>query len=91
MEIVFYPQPANGNTVYFYFRLDAAATIRIDIFNVAGEKTIELEEESVLPGNRRTPWDIRGVAPGIYLYRLRVRSAGQETVSDWKKDVMVKK
>jgi hypothetical protein len=91
MEILVYPQPASGDTVYFYYRLDTAAAIRIEIFNVVGEKVKELADDSAGSGIRHTPWDLRGVAPGVYLYRLHTRSGDQEAVSAWKKLVIVKK
>jgi hypothetical protein len=91
MEIVAYPQPAAGDTVQFYYRLDRAASIRIEIYNVVGEKVIELADEAPLAGYRHLGWDVRGTAPGVYLYRLRVQGSGTETVSAWKKLVVVKK
>jgi hypothetical protein len=90
-EILAYPQPASGEKIYFYYRLDGAAAVRVEIYNVAGEKVIDLADEAAQGGYRHLAWDIRNTAPGVYLYRLRVKEAPQETVSAWKKLVIVKK
>jgi hypothetical protein len=90
-DILAYPQPAAGDTVQFYYQLDRVASIRIEIYNVVGEKVIELRDEAMLAGYRHLGWDVRGTAPGVYLYRLRVQGRGAETVSAWKKLVIVKK
>jgi hypothetical protein len=91
MEIIAYPQPANGDAVRFYYRLDTPAQIRIEIVNVIGEKIKELADDSVAAGQRQTSWNIRGVAPGVYLYRLEVEGAGRNYRSGWQKLVIVKK
>jgi hypothetical protein len=90
-EILAYPQPAAGDTVRFYYRLESPSGIRIEIFNVAGEKVIELADATASAGYRYTAWDIRGTAPGVYIYRLRAQGPGPEEVSAWKKLVIVKK
>jgi hypothetical protein len=91
VEILAYPQPAAGDTVHFYYRLEAALNVRIEIYNVVGEKVITLADESASAGYRSKAWDIRGTAPGVYLYRLRMQGAGTETLTAWKKLVIVKK
>ncbi len=86
-----YPQPATGDRVYFYYPLEEPGRVRIEVYNVAGESVITLQEEKTTAGNGRTPWDIGRVAPGIYLYRLQITTAAGTQISGWQKLVIVKK
>ena len=71
-----YPSPAKGDTVWFYFSGKDVTKVTIAIYNVAGEQVVVLNETPQwLQGNYyRTSWNIRNVAPGIYLYRLRLEN-----------------
>ncbi len=85
-----YPQPASGDTVYFYYRLDQPGLVEIEIYNVAGERAITLRENKSAAGYARTLWDIRNAAGGIYFFRLRVKTSVGETLYAIKKLVIVK-
>jgi hypothetical protein len=90
-EVLAYPQPAVGPVVYFFARLEAAAEVRIEVYNVAGEAVTTLRARAAA-GELRIPWDVRIAAPGVYLYRLvQERPDHATTVSAWKKLVLVKK
>jgi len=69
-RVVTYPSPAKGDVLWFLYSAEAAGRIEVRIFNVAGEQVALLEDESPAAGLRRIPWDIRDLAPGVYLYRL---------------------
>jgi hypothetical protein len=60
-----YPNPARDETAYFYFNLDSPARVKIVLYNVLGEKGIELEGD-YSAGPQIIEWDIRQVSPGIY-------------------------
>jgi hypothetical protein len=90
-DVVAYPQPAVGNQANFYYLLDAPAQVHFDIFNVTGEKVASWDEDHAVAGYTRSPWAIRSVAPGIYLFRLRIRTSQGERITPWKKIVIVKK
>ena len=77
--------------MYFYYPLEGPAQVKIEIYNVAGEKVVVLEEDQAAPGAGRTAWDIRDIAPGIYLYRIRFEYASGSRTTGWKKLVIVKK
>jgi len=90
-DILAYPQPAVGPDVWFYYRLERPARVRIEICNVAGERAEVLEFEQNHAGDARSTWEIRNTAPGIYLYRASFFTAAGERRTGWKKLVIVKK
>jgi uncharacterized protein (DUF362 family) len=77
-----YPNPFNANTVIPY-TLAATAAVRLEIFDVQGQRVRTLVDRPTGPGRHWTVWDGRGaagqpVASGVYLYRL---SAGSHTAA----------
>jgi hypothetical protein len=89
-EILAYPQPASGDTMFFYLRATPGDEVRVEIYNVAGESVTALTERA--PGaETRVSWDLRTVAPGVYVYRSVITTAGGTRTTGWKKLVVVKK
>ena len=69
-----YPNPFNASTV-IPFRLGAAGRVRIDIFNLLGQRVRRLLDEPRAPGLHKVTWtgtNDRGspVSSGVYFYRL---------------------
>ena len=69
-----YPNPFNASTV-IPFRLGAVAEVRIDIYNLLGQRVHRLLDERRAPGLHKVSWtgtDDRGspVSSGVYFYRL---------------------
>ncbi len=69
-----YPNPFNASTV-IPFRLGAGGQVRIDIFNLLGQRVRRLLDERRAPGMHKVRWsgtDDRGspVSSGVYFYRL---------------------
>jgi hypothetical protein len=91
-EVVAYPSPARGNSVWFYYHCDTDAKVKIEICNVVGEKCAELANEHTGSGYFRTQWPIASVAPGIYLYRVTLETAGGKQIlgNGWRKVAVVK-
>ena len=73
-----YPNPASG-LVQIPYRLGATADVELAVFDVLGRKVVQLREGRQPRGDLQTSFDARGVAPGVYIVRLRagdvVRSA----------------
>ena len=73
-----YPNPASG-LVQIPYRLGATADVELAVFDVLGRKVVQLREGRQPRGDLQVSFDARGVAPGIYVVRLRaddvVRSA----------------
>ena len=78
-----YPNPFNPSTVIPY-QLASAAHVRLDVFNVLGQRVATLVDGAHLAGFHSVRWDAtdrfgRSVASGVYLYRLLVDGSVQQT------------
>ena len=68
------PNPFNASTLIPY-RLDADGPVRLEIYNLLGQRVRTLVDEVQAAGAYRVHWDARdgrgvGVAAGVYLVRL---------------------
>ena len=77
-----YPNPFNPGTVVPY-QLAVAGYVRLEVFNLLGQRVATLVDGEQLAGAYAVPWDARdaagyGVAAGVYIYRL---TAGGETAT----------
>jgi len=81
-EVYTYPNPADGDTVTFKVRVAYKSYVKVDVYNVAGEKVAALEKADCPAGQAsELVWNIRGIASGVYVYRLEARSsAGSRSV-----------
>jgi len=73
-----YPNPFNPSTTIRY-DLKENAEVRLEIFNVLGQKMRTLVNEQQTTGSRSVIWDARNdigeaVTSGVYIYRI---SAGE--------------
>jgi uncharacterized protein (DUF362 family) len=73
-----YPNPFNANTVIPYV-LEATGGVRLEIFDVRGQRIRTLVDRPAEPGNYWAVWDGRDaagqpVASGVYLYQLNAGS-----------------
>ena len=78
-----YPNPFNPSTVIPY-QLSTTAHVRLDVFNVLGQRVATLVDGAQLAGFHSVRWDAtdrfgRSVASGVYLYRLLVDGSVQQT------------
>jgi flagellar hook assembly protein FlgD len=81
-----YPNPFNPSTKIDFdigSANDAATRhVRLDVFNILGRRVKTLVDDNMTAGSHSVVWDAtddggRGVATGIYLYRLEVESEHQ--------------
>ena len=73
-----YPNPFNPSTL-IPFETSAGGRVRLEVFNVLGQRVVTLVDEARPAGFHRAQWDGtdaagRAVAAGVYIYRL---SAGR--------------
>jgi hypothetical protein len=64
-----YPNPFNSSTT-FEINLDRKSDVKLEIFNLAGQRIAILLDEVTDRGLHRTNWNADGCASGIYFYRL---------------------
>ena len=85
-----YPNPFNPTTTIEFSFGPRAKNVRLDIFNIIGQKVTTLINDFLPPGQHQVEWNSAGdngqkVASGVYLYKLQV---GQE--SQTKKMLLLK-
>ncbi|MCK4627109.1 MAG: T9SS type A sorting domain-containing protein [Phycisphaerae bacterium] len=64
-----YPNPFNPATE-ISFTLPRAAEVRLEVFNVMGQKVTTLIDKQMNAGEHTCVWDGSDVASGVYFYRL---------------------
>ena len=75
-----YPNPFNPATIIPY-QLAATAQVRLEVFNLLGQRMAVLVDGEQVAGTYQAQWDAtdasgRAAAAGVYLYRLTVASTG---------------
>ncbi|MFZ5979679.1 MAG: T9SS type A sorting domain-containing protein [Candidatus Zixiibacteriota bacterium] len=79
-----YPNPFNPSTT-IEFSLPSASDVKLEIFNIIGQKVMTLVDGNLSAGSHSYEFDASGQPSGIYFYRLT-----HEKGSDTKKMVLVK-
>ncbi|MDE2812801.1 MAG: DPP IV N-terminal domain-containing protein [Gemmatimonadota bacterium] len=69
-----YPNPFNPSTIIPY-QLSTTAHVRLEIFNLLGQRVATLVDEEQMAGTHTTQWDGtnragQAVGAGVYIYRL---------------------
>ncbi|MCK4606507.1 MAG: T9SS type A sorting domain-containing protein [candidate division Zixibacteria bacterium] len=64
-----YPNPFNPVT-QISFALPRAASVRLEVYNIMGQKVATLLDETLEAGEHSAMWDGSTVASGVYFYRL---------------------
>jgi hypothetical protein len=66
-----YPNPFNPSTDISY-TVPKASQVRIEVFDLLGRNVATLLDGVVQPGEHRVRFDGKGLATGMYIYRLSV-------------------
>ena len=64
-----YPNPFNPVTTIRY-EIPRSAAVKIEVYNIVGQKVAILVDEQKEPGYHNVQWDASQLASGIYLYRI---------------------
>lgn len=65
-----YPNPAEGASTTIRYRLNAPATVRIKILDLAGDLVDEFSGPAVPEFDNEVQWDLRNIQSGVYLARI---------------------
>lgn len=84
-----YPNPFNPTTNIRY-NLPEKGTVKIEIFNVLGQKVVTLVDELQNAGSYTKTWDASNVASGMYLYRMSVSTKNGRQFVQNKKMLLIK-
>jgi subtilisin family serine protease len=82
-----YPNPFNSSTIISY-QLPVNCQVELSIYNLLGQNVATLVSERQSAGIYKLNWDARGLASGVYLYRLE---AGDPSTSSRQVFVQSKK
>lgn len=72
-----YPNPFNPTTTIEY-AIPEDLEVRLEIYNVLGQRVTTLVDESRRAGTHNVEWDASEFASGVYIYRLQ---AGDKTIT----------
>jgi hypothetical protein len=72
-----YPNPFNATTLINY-DLPVSAEVRLEIYNILGQRVETLVNENQPPGRYHITWNTDGLPSGIYFYRM---TADSETIT----------
>lgn len=64
-----YPNPFNASTQISY-SIPEAADVKLEVFNLLGQRVAALEDGLKDAGNHTVTWDASDMASGIYFYKL---------------------
>src|SRR5690606_29626756 len=65
-----YPNPFNPATT-IKFSLPEASEVRLEVFNMVGQKVATLVSQQMQPGYHEVNFDARHLASGTYFYRIQ--------------------
>jgi len=82
-----YPNPFNPSTTISY-SLPEVAKVKIDIYNVLGQKVAALVDRVETAGNHSVTWDAHHFSSGIYYYRIQAE--GKTTFEKTQKLVLLR-
>lgn len=67
----------SGHQAIVEYAIPSAGMVQLALFDVSGRRLVTIENSARAEGLHQAVWDTRGIASGIYFYRLR---AGSEEV-----------
>ncbi len=71
-----FPNPFNPSTT-IAFNIAKAGFVRLNLYNILGQKIATLVNENLQSGNYRFNFDASGLSSGVYIYRLEVNGFAQ--------------
>lgn len=84
-----YPNPFNPTTNIRY-RLPTKSEVKIEIYNILGNKITTLVNEAKEPGVHTINWDASFMASGLYLYQILIENESGQKFLQQKKMMLIK-
>lgn len=83
-----YPNPFNPSTKIKY-SVNSTADVTLSVFNILGQTISVMHQNNVQAGYNEFNFDASGLASGVYLYQLKLKSQSGSQVVDSKVSKMV--
>jgi carboxypeptidase family protein len=80
-EAISFPNPARGDTVKFLYWLEEDATVLIRVYSQSGELVWDWEGPGYGPQHNQHIWQVSGVAPGVYIFRVTARKHDASSIA----------
>jgi hypothetical protein len=84
-----YPNPFNPETTIKY-SLSENAEVQLSVYNILGENVATLVNENQTAGIHNVQFNAAGLASGIYIYRLKIKSVVGKNFAVQKKMIVMK-
>lgn len=68
-----YPNPFNPTTK-IHFGLNKEGNVKIDVYNIIGQKVGTLVNKQLAPGKYSTNFDAKNLTSGIYIYKMQINN-----------------
>jgi len=90
-----YPNPANPSTTIQY-ALHAPSQVKLEIYNILGQRVRRLFDEEKAAGTFSIPWDGRNdhglaVSSGTYIVRFTATEKGKNKVQQFSSKIIIQK
>ncbi len=84
-----YPNPFNPSTT-ISFNLKEKSSVKIEIYNILGQRILEHDIGQVVAGSYKIPFDLSHYASSVYFYRLHASGENGENFTSTKKMLLIK-
>ncbi|MDR3668079.1 MAG: aryl-sulfate sulfotransferase [Ignavibacteriaceae bacterium] len=84
-----YPNPFNPSTVIQY-SIPQESVVRIDVYNVIGERITTLVNEMKKSGNYEISWNASNISSGVYFYSIKATGNNGQNFAAIKKMILLK-
>ncbi|MFA5805320.1 MAG: T9SS type A sorting domain-containing protein [Melioribacteraceae bacterium] len=85
-----YPNPFNPATI-FKFGIPKESKVKLEIYNVLGQRIVQLVDETKSAGYYSVNWNASNFASGVYIYKLEaIPTNSGEIFRDVKKMILIK-
>ncbi len=76
-----YPNPVKDNETKIRYYLSEPATVKIKIFDLAGDQVAHLEGAGIPFADNEAVWNVRHVQSGVYFAKIEAKSASGKRVT----------
>jgi carboxypeptidase family protein/type IX secretion system substrate protein len=73
-DAISYPNPARGANITFLYWVEESSTVLIRVYSQSGELVWDWEGPGAEQQYNRKEWNISGVAPGVYIFKITDRN-----------------